>query len=242
MKRDGYDTMKNFDMNCWICGDKGTPGEHLIKASDIKMLFPDISQKKPAYKHTSNRKNIPIGSKKSNRLKSNALICKKCNNQRTQAYDSAWESLSCYIYDNWNTINQTNRIDLRKAFSGCIEGSAKNFHLYFLKLFGCLLVESKNYKIANEFAISIRTKDPHNDVFIFFVKTADFIGQSCVGISDLDVIYFDGSNLIRASWVYMIGELSLRIVYLHPDHSHLEPIRGWNPKYLSDVINITNIG
>ena len=82
---------------------------------------------------------------------------------------------------------------------------------------------------------------PHDDVYIFFVKTIDFMGKSCVGISDLVVTFFDGSKIIRAAWVYMIGELSLRIVYVHPEHDQLEPVRGWNPKDLSKIVNISKI-
>jgi hypothetical protein len=142
---------------------------------------------------------------------------------------------------NWRTINSTGRIDIDKAFPGSFEKSSVYLQLYFLKIFGCLLIESKNNVIPDEFAKSIRNEVPYDDVFIFFVKTADFIGQFCVGISDLDAIFFDGSTLIRASWVYMIGEVSLRIVYIHPKHAQLEPIRGWNPKDLSTTVNISKI-
>jgi len=228
-------------MNCWICNTSGDTGEHLIKASDMKLLFPDISQQYPAYKHTHDKKNIPIGSRKSNQLKSKALICAPCNNQRTQPHDRAWEKLSDYLYSNWSTIKKTGCIDFEAAFSGSFEESSKFLQLYFLKLFGCLLIESKNKILANEFAKSIMDEIPHDDVFIFFVKTRDFIGNSCVGISDLDAVFFDGSELIRAAWVYMVGEMSLRIVYIHPKHGHLEPIKGWNPKDLSNKVKISKV-
>jgi len=34
-------------MKCWICGHKATSGEHHIKNSDLKRLFPNVSQKLP---------------------------------------------------------------------------------------------------------------------------------------------------------------------------------------------------
>jgi len=226
-------------MNCWICNATGNTGEHLIKASDIKLLFPDISQENPAYKHTQNKQNIQIGSKKSNKLKSNASICTKCNNQRTQPHDKAWENLSSYIYLNWSTIIGNGCIDLDKAFPRSFERSSVYLQLYFLKIFGCLLIESENSVIADDFAKSIRNEVPHDDVFIFFVQTVDYIGQTCVGISDLNSKFFNGSELIWAAWVYMIGDIGLRIVYINSKHDQLEPIRGWNPKDLSRIIKIS---
>ena len=228
-------------MNCWICNGSGDTGEHLIKASDMKLLFPDISQKGPAYKHTHDKKNIQIGSRKSNQLKSKALICALCNNQRTQPHDIAWENLSYYLYSNWSAINRTGFVDLETALSGSFEESSKFLQLYFLKLFGCLLIESKNKMLADAFAKSIMDEVSHDDVYLFFVKTKDFIGKSCVGISDLNAVFFDGNKLIRAAWVYMIGEMSLRIVYIHPKHGHLEPVRGWNPKDLSKKVRMSEI-
>ncbi len=39
-------------MNCWICGDHATTGEHRTKASDLKSEFGVVSQKRPIYLHT----------------------------------------------------------------------------------------------------------------------------------------------------------------------------------------------
>lgn len=63
-------------MKCWICGEKGDSGEHLIKASDIKSLFGEITQKNPVNLHTEDKKNKSVGSSKSDKFKSSALICR----------------------------------------------------------------------------------------------------------------------------------------------------------------------
>lgn len=51
-------------MNCWICGNKGDSGEHLIKASDIKGMFSDISQSNPIYQNFEDNSRFPMGSAK----------------------------------------------------------------------------------------------------------------------------------------------------------------------------------
>jgi hypothetical protein len=39
-------------MRCWICSDEADSAEHLIKASDLRALFGNVSQKNPIYFHT----------------------------------------------------------------------------------------------------------------------------------------------------------------------------------------------
>ncbi len=223
-------------MKCWICGGKGETGEHLLKASDMKMLFPEISQKKPLYVHSSSSKNIKIGSRKSNRLKSNALICAKCNNQLTQPHDKAWEKTSQYISTHWDTIVKAQQLDLKDVFKHNVINSAVNFHLYFLKLLGCLLVESGNDEISSYLATSIISNKSHDRVFINFVDSKELF----VGISDLGCTFFEERELVRSAFVYMMGNLNIRVVYVHPEHNEIELSKGWNPIVHDTVIKIEN--
>ncbi len=48
-------------MKCWICGDEGTTGEHIIKASDLNSLYQDVSQNRPLFLHTEERRDQQIG-------------------------------------------------------------------------------------------------------------------------------------------------------------------------------------
>jgi hypothetical protein len=74
-------------MKCWICGSEANSGEHVIKASDLKDVFGNITQKNPIYTHTRLRKNQPIRGIKSDTLKYSARICARCNNELTQPHD-----------------------------------------------------------------------------------------------------------------------------------------------------------
>jgi hypothetical protein len=61
----------------------------MIKRSDLKALFEDVSEKNPIFLHTEEARNIPIFSFDDSRLKSRAWICSRCNNQMTQGHDRA---------------------------------------------------------------------------------------------------------------------------------------------------------
>lgn len=84
-------------MKCWICGNDATAREHQLKASDLLALFPDVTQKRPIFLHTDQRRNQKIGIVKSDKLKFNMPICAQCNNVRTANHDRAWESLSKFL-------------------------------------------------------------------------------------------------------------------------------------------------
>ena len=92
-------------IKCWICGDEGTTGEHIIKALDLKSLYKNVSQRHPLFLHTNVRRNQRIGSiNKSDKLKSKALICKHCNNARTAPHDNAWHPSSLSKQIRFDTI------------------------------------------------------------------------------------------------------------------------------------------
>ncbi|MBB5498653.1 hypothetical protein [Paraburkholderia sp. MM5384-R2] len=85
-------------MECWICSAEGAATrEHLAKASDLKALFGKPSQAKPLFFNANHqpsrphRRNLKVGSLKSDTLKFAHRICLTCNSKRTQPYDYAWE-------------------------------------------------------------------------------------------------------------------------------------------------------
>lgn len=227
-------------MICWICGEaEGATGEHYFKASDIKLLFPEFDPKKPLYVHKHDRRNIPIGSRKSNHLKSDSRLCEKCNNERTQKHDLAWSILSDYLYKNWNNIKQIKKIYLKRVFPNSLESDSLFLHLYFLKLFGCLLNQTLHTKLATEFSDSILNKKSHKDVFITLINSLPYGGG--IGISDLHVdTDHETKELARAQWLYCIGNIWVRIFYINSKNYDLEQPNGWNPEKGSKIIKVIN--
>ena len=128
-------------MICWICGSDGNSGEHLVKASDIKSVFKNISQNTPLVYRRSDTLKRKIGSRKANILKSNALICTDCNNKRTSDHDRAWETLSEYLRQYPLEKRGPLRIRLSKVFKQNRFQNVLAAHLYFVKLFGCRIIE-----------------------------------------------------------------------------------------------------
>jgi hypothetical protein len=227
-------------MRCWICSDDAMTGEHLIKASDLRSVFGHVSQKSPVYFHTALRRNQPIGGIKSDVLKSNALICARCNNQRTQPYDLAWERLSTFIRDRKPPIRSGDWISLQKIFTGPTQESMLRVHLFFVKLFGCAIIEHNVPIDIAPFSRAILHETPHPYVYVAITPYVNRAGTRSVGYSDMDTAQLNG-QVAFAVWMYVLNGFSLRIMYAAPSERHRNGlVRAWHPSTVRKCIRVAN--
>jgi hypothetical protein len=121
---------------CWICGRIADSREHRIKQSDLKIVYPSVSQSSPISHRRNGNIEKTIGSIKSNHFKYQKSICSKCNNSLTQNHDHAWLELSCHLHDQWSLISETKTIYLIHVFpENEILNNLIYVQLFFLKLF-----------------------------------------------------------------------------------------------------------
>lgn len=226
-------------MKCWICSKKGNTGEHLIKASDLKSYFGAVSQSAPLYFHTSKRKNIPVGSiKKSKRLKSDALICNECNSSLTQPYDKAWEQFSVYLRSNWDQVYSSGKVNLTKVFPGSVKESLLNVHLFFVKLFGCRIIENAVPIDITQFQNSLLKARSHKNVFLSIGPRPGKVDHKYAGLTPIKSVNINGGSAF-ATWLYMIDQLAVNIIYVtkyrHPDVME----NTFHPDKLKIILNIS---
>ena len=218
-------------MNCWIGNHPGTSGEHIIKASDLKLYFGNVSQKSPIFSHTQEQINKKTNSiKKSKHLKFTSPLCSYCNNDRTSKYDKAWQKLSTHL--NKQPINN-NSIKLNKIFPGHSNYAKNNIHLYFVKLFGCVIKEFDIPIDLSLFKNSILNQTPHKDLFLNFSKTSK---KSCF-ISDVQVDY-ENNNLTFATFYYCIGNILVSVIYSNSTIKRQGLRNTWHPKNNSSIIKL----
>lgn len=223
-------------MSCWICGKKGDSREHLIKASDIKGYFGIVSKDSPVYTHNNFKRNIPICSTKSNRFKSKSLICQHCNNALTQPHDRAWELLSNYIIHNYPKNTPVKRINLSKVFPGRVNRELINIQLYFVKLFGCRIVDNGVPIDISSFSKAILNGCSHDEVYLNFCGTPTYKSKYA-GITNIQVIE-DGKDPVWCEWIYTVGHLSVKVLYLKNTHKMGHSKKYWHPNNQSKVIKI----
>ncbi len=224
-------------MKCWICGDEGSTGEHRTKASDLKSLFGNVTQRSPIYLHTDKKRNLKINSiKKSRELKSPSLICPNCNNARTATHDRAWQALSTYLRNKKPPIKRGDIIRLEKVFPGAVKKSMLKVHLYFLKLFGCAILDHNiPIKIA-PFRDAIIQEKPHENIYLAF-----WSGKGLgTGYSNLESDNIAG-RCAYAAWFYIVGTVAVNVMYAEPNEHRKGLVNSWNPKRITKRLRIVGL-
>lgn len=211
---------------CWICNSyPADSGEHKHKRSDLLAAFGKPSQAKPLYYHDFTRANHLVGSLDAKILHAPVRICKECNNARTQPHDKAWERMSEALRGYDLKVGQWLRP--ARVFPYRARRHMIGVHLYFLKLFGCMLEEAK--ASGRDFGIDIRpfseaimTGTPHPGVLLRFGNCDGVIGRS-----DLFRGYGPTGD-IYASWLYQAENICVAVTYAPPTLWHAT-VPHWHP-------------
>jgi hypothetical protein len=234
-------------LNCWICGaaDAATR-EHRSKASDLKALFGAPSQKDPLYFHSNARpgvparRNLPIGSLKSDALKYTHRICLACNSARTQPHDRAWAYGAAELRGALPRLLKRGSFRANWLFPYDTRRGMRDLHLYFVKLFGCQIVEGGIPIDIGSFAQAILEGRPHANLYLAFGHLRD-VPVLVAGGSDVHADLVDGQVAV-ASWLYQVGDLCVNVMYA-ADGEHRQGLDlAWHPRMGSKRLCFSTFG
>ncbi len=198
-------------MKCWICGEIAETGEHEIKASDLKLTFGKIDQQSPMYWLSSDKHFNKVGSFKSDKLKFPNRLCKKCNNERTQPYDLAWEKLSRVLKSELKGKTLHGQIDLNREFPDEDKDSfVRHIQLYFLKIFGCFMSKGDVPIDLSGIAKNILEDTPCKSLYLIVLRIPE--NNPSVGLSEIRTSQNGGKTLV-ACFLYMVGEVVISVYY-----------------------------
>jgi len=209
----------------------------------LRSYFPQISKDSQIFKHTDETDtslNYRINSPKSSYLKLGYSICKKCNNELTQPYDYAWDILLEYLQKNWSIIIKNGSFSLANIFSKDSRKYARHVHLYFVKLFGCKLVDESVSINTARFSEALISETPHRDVFLTFANAPEIpTNDELLGfISRVEFGNYDSCLPDIALWTYMLHPVSIRISYLSRSSPREYRLNAWHPSQPSTQVNL----
>ncbi|WP_338815247.1 hypothetical protein V9L05_09245 [Bernardetia sp. Wsw4-3y2] len=128
--------------NCWICGSEDLSDEHKFKSSDMRKYGKHYKNDKAMFYIRGNEKHS-VESYKSDLLKFKKIICRECNNVRTQTHDYAYDVLSKYIdKDNYTKLVDKRLIDFEDIFGVDWRTEKANLYRYYAKHAGCKIATS----------------------------------------------------------------------------------------------------
>jgi len=128
-------------MNCWMCGNIADSKEHKIKKSLLKNIFSEEFENK-SMRHIKYGIETKLPGPNSDKIKFKKVICKKCNNEKTQNHDKAFDIFINYLINNHENINKNRIINFEKIYGDEFPKEQLNLYKYFVKIFGCDLREN----------------------------------------------------------------------------------------------------
>ena len=214
---------------CWICGSRADSGEHIPKASNLRDLFGDISQQDPLYFNSVRHKNKILQSINSRLLKMR-VICAACNNSKTQKSDLAWDEFNHYLNGNVKSLSLSSKISFNKVYKYDARKRALSFHLYAVKLFGCIASElDLNLNLA-DLSNSILKNKPNQNIYIGVGRRDWCSDIRFSGPSDLCIKTNVDGSIVTAVWFLVIGEWEFQFIYAISGIKVDGLIGTWNPK------------
>lgn len=220
--------MDSLEMpNCWICGSPASTGEHIPKKSDLKSNFPTPNQQSPLYYSDYNKRNIPIGSFNNLNLTIQKIICADCNNNRTQPHDLAWEDFSRKLSDQINLNDAEIMDNICIAFP--IEDQLK-IHLYFVKLFGCLIIERGVPIDISGFSKAILDNIPHPNMYL----KLGLLKNKSVGPTEILI----KENNTYATWFLDLGAIAVNVIYSKTGCGYQGLQGAWHPRFLYNNLTL----
>jgi len=216
---------------CWICGGGAAETrEHRAKVSDLRSLFGDPTQADPLYFHTAKRRNFRVGSLKADVLKFSHRVCVHCNSARTQPHDRAWAVLSGALRARRPPIAPGDVFRANGIFPYDTKRAMRHVHLYFVKAFGCQIVESNIAIDIVAFSRAILQDRPHPNLYLAFGPTPKELGEPVIaGGSDVHVAML-GTKCAFATWFYEVGNLSVSVMYAIEGERRRGLTHAWHPR------------
>jgi len=227
-------------MKCWICGSDADSGEHRAKKSDLDMVFSNVTQKTPVYAKTEPGGIDRIGSLKSDKFKSDAKLCHDCNTSRSQPFDKAWEKLSVHLQNNMSNLKNQKKMKLQTVFPGSVEKSMLNVHLYFIKIFGCLIKEHNVPIPLAPFSNAIMQGAAHPQVYMGFGYREKVRKNNIVLLTKIESITSEG-KVHFANWQYWVRNVFVDVIY-SIDENYMKIVREfWHPDNTQKILKLSEL-
>jgi hypothetical protein len=176
---------------------------------------------------------------KSDKFKFDSKLCNECNSSLTQPHDKAWEKLSAYLQKNFPRISQVRRIDLSRVFPGATARSLLDVHLFFLKIFGCIIAEHNVPIDIAPFANALQNGTPHPNVYLAFDSSVGVTRHKFAGITPIQAVNKNGVPVF-ASWFYIVGNVAVDVIY-STEPQFMQVIRDfWHPQTSTKTLRLSN--
>lgn len=215
-------------MICWICNqEEATTGEHIIKASDIAMLYPDLSTDRPVFLRKEGERTRSVFGKRNANLKFEKSLCARCNNELTQPHDLARDRFIRALLEA-TKASKFGSIRASTLFPADPQRGLLDTHLFFAKLFGCTVIAEEVQFDTSAVAKCIREGTAVPDLWIAVTNYAR--GERGLGAARGPIRALTrGETIVAMHLTYYVDTVALFLSLSLPTVPALVPRRAWNP-------------
>jgi hypothetical protein len=135
--------LRSFGQTCWWCGMRATSREHRHKRSDLIQEFgPGPYRGDSAVVRGIGGDVFDVQGPNSTHFKFSPLMCDRCNNARSQAFDIAYERYTSYVAANAACILRRSRFRWSDVYGAEWRRGRKDFLRYVAKHICCRMAEA----------------------------------------------------------------------------------------------------
>lgn len=224
-------------MKCWICNtNEATSGEHLVKASILRSIFGEVSQAKPLFHSSARRRNRRMQSIDSKLVKLKVL-CGDCNSSKTQKMDQAFDEFLRFLERNASNLRMGSKIRLNRVYRLASRKRARDLHLYFVKLFGCVIAEKSIVIDTAPLAKAICVGRVFPSIHVGVGKVGRESLRKMAGVSNVETIVDAVSGVcVYAVWILTLGQWEFQFVYAAAGEKREGLVNAWNPSLARRIV------
>jgi hypothetical protein len=133
---------------CWWCGSPADSREHKFKRTDIERGFGrgPYRDDRTLVRHGHHQRPTDVTGSKSKAFKFEPMICARCNGERSQPFDTAYDQLMDHLFANEAAILESGEVDLRGLYGAEWESKGLDLARYFVKHICCRLANVAGHR------------------------------------------------------------------------------------------------
>lgn len=131
---------------CWWCGDPATTEEHRFKLSTLRRVArADTGKEDPrtVFKKSDDWEGPLRSIKKGGQVRWRKNMCAKCNNQRSQPFDTAYDTMESFIVAHAGEMMRWREFKWTDVYGAEWQRGSGDLARYFGKQLGCMLATQR---------------------------------------------------------------------------------------------------
>ncbi|HBS86252.1 MAG TPA: hypothetical protein DEA97_06835 [Bacteroidales bacterium] len=216
---------------CWWCGNKANSQEHRHKKSDVKHIFGNRFEGEPVVIRDNHQRNLQGPDSKL--LKFKKVLCKDCNNRRSQPFDRAYDLFVEYVLKNYDKILINRIIDFSDLKQNDRIELKHNVFRYLTKVFCCRLA-SNNISIEPYLIEFLNHENQINFLYYKFEVRPDIYAF----LKRPDADEYEGNiYLSPLRYIPSLESNKIKVVYQFYNLQWLRIYTFYSEKLIEDIYN-----